>query len=431
MYWIYILSILAVTVVFAQMIVLILKDLGLWKWSFYKIEAPRLKKVQLSENTKILLKIAALCLLTRALILICGVVGNLVIDSYPFEFEKACQVWGRMDGYRYLDIAQYGYIGEGEYNRVINIAFYPLYPFIVRLFSYLLRPFCELQTAIAASAVIVSNLLFIFAVFIFYRLMRMDYGEKQCFCALKYLIIFPFSFFYAITYTESLFLLLSVLVFYFARKRKWTWCGIIGALASFSRPQGILLIIPVLYEYYINMALPKFRLREFFQSLRWSVIWIFLMPMGFIGYLIINKVVSGSFFGYLVHQKEYWNQQFGFFARNIANMFNQIMHGGNFAESAICWIPQIIVFFLSLVLLAFSYKKMRNSYFIYTFFYLFVSFSPTALISIPRYVMTAFPLYFRVGNLYKYKYLDLLISFVCIFLLCFFALLFTRERYVY
>jgi hypothetical protein len=57
--------------------------------------------------------------------------------------------------------------------------------------------------------------------------------------------IFPFSFFFGMVYTESLFLLLTVVSFYGFRSRRWLLGGASGALATATRVNGIL-ILPAL-----------------------------------------------------------------------------------------------------------------------------------------------------------------------------------------
>ena len=65
-----------------------------------------------------------------------------------------------------------------------------------------------------------------------------------------YLAIGPLSFFFQAVYTESLFLLLSLACFVFAREGRWRLAGVMGLLATLTRSTGVLLLIPLAYYYY-------------------------------------------------------------------------------------------------------------------------------------------------------------------------------------
>src|SRR4029077_2699644 len=61
----------------------------------------------------------------------------------------------------------------------------------------------------------------------------------------------PMAFFLSAVYSESLFLALSVGLFWSARKGRWAIAGALGALAGATRSVGVVLILPavVLYLY--------------------------------------------------------------------------------------------------------------------------------------------------------------------------------------
>ena len=83
-----------------------------------------------------------------------------------------------------------------------------------------------------------------------YRLVRTDFDEQLASRAVIYLAIGPLSFFLQAVYTESLFLLLSLACFVFAREGRWRLAGVMGLLATLTRSTGVLLLIPMAYYYY-------------------------------------------------------------------------------------------------------------------------------------------------------------------------------------
>ena len=59
----------------------------------------------------------------------------------------------------------------------------------------------------------------------------------------------PMAFFFSAVYSESLYLALSVGVFWCARQGRWAWAGVLGALASATRSAGVVLVVPALLLY--------------------------------------------------------------------------------------------------------------------------------------------------------------------------------------
>ena len=59
----------------------------------------------------------------------------------------------------------------------------------------------------------------------------------------------PMAFFFSAVYSESLYLALSVGLFLCARRGRWTWVGVLGALAGATRSTGLVLPLPALMIY--------------------------------------------------------------------------------------------------------------------------------------------------------------------------------------
>ena len=116
------------------------------------------------------------------------------------------------DGFWYLSIAQYGYdptIAHGN-----TPAFFPLYPLTVSAAEKVL-PF-----SYAVTGVIVSNLLFLPALMVLYRLTRERFGDGVARRTITYLSISPLSFVFSMVYTESLALLLICTTFLLLERRR-------------------------------------------------------------------------------------------------------------------------------------------------------------------------------------------------------------------
>jgi hypothetical protein len=66
--------------------------------------------------------------------------------------------------------------------------------------------------------------------------------ERRAARAVVLISVFPFAFFYGVAYSESTFLLFTVLAFYGFRTRRWWLGGICGAVATATRVPGIFML---------------------------------------------------------------------------------------------------------------------------------------------------------------------------------------------
>ena len=152
------------------------------------------------------------------------------------------RVWTLFDGIWYTLIAQYGY-------RIIQqAAFFPLYPLLMRATA----PLAGGNPALAG--IILSNILSLGAFILLGRLVEAEFGPRIARRTLLYYAIFPTGLFLAAVYTEALFLLLSVAAFLCMRQRRWLLAGALIALATLTRAQGALLLLPLAIEAWRALA---------------------------------------------------------------------------------------------------------------------------------------------------------------------------------
>jgi hypothetical protein len=147
--------------------------------------------------------------------------------------------WAHWDGVWYIKIATSGYADADG-----STAFFPLFPMLVRYLGVLF------DGNLLITGMVVSLLCYAGSVWLLWRLVRQDFDEELASRAVIYLAIGPLSFFLQAVYTESLFLLLSLGCFVFAREGRWRVAGVLGLLATLTRSTGVLLLIPMAYYYY-------------------------------------------------------------------------------------------------------------------------------------------------------------------------------------
>jgi hypothetical protein len=156
-------------------------------------------------------------------------------------WHNAIDATERQDAVWYLRLADAGWSADDA-----SAAFFPLYPLTVRVVGWMLPDSLAGDELLAA--LLVSNLAFLGALLTLFALTSESYGDRIARRAIVVAAIFPTAFFFLAPYTESLFLVLSVLAFREARHDRWGRVAVFGALAALTRSVGLLLIPALLVE---------------------------------------------------------------------------------------------------------------------------------------------------------------------------------------
>ena len=145
----------------------------------------------------------------------------------------------RWDARWYLEIAFEGYRFDPQATYLQPVVFFPLYPLLIRIGSYLSFPG-------DLAAILIANGCYLAAACLLYVLLCKRFDQKTARWTLLVWLMFPTSFFGGVGYTEGVIALLSVLWLWQFWQEKYIKAGLCGAIASGLRPQGILLAIPLL-----------------------------------------------------------------------------------------------------------------------------------------------------------------------------------------
>jgi hypothetical protein len=138
-------------------------------------------------------------------------------------------IWARWDSVFFVRIAEHGYDDA-------SAAFAPLYPAAVaglgRIFfgHYVL------------AGIVVSLAAALGAFVLLYRLAEERLGAEGAQRAVLYLAVFPMTLFLQAVYSESLYLLLVLLAFFFAERRRFVAAGVASGLAILTRVAGVALL---------------------------------------------------------------------------------------------------------------------------------------------------------------------------------------------
>ncbi len=248
----------------------------------------------------------------------------------------------RWDAAWYLVIARYGYRPDLGAFTSSRTAFFPLYPLGLRAIAMFGVP-------LVLAGVLLSMLALALALYGIHRLTTLELargGRLSATCpggevarlAVMLTAFAPMAFFLSAVYSESLYLALSVGLFWSARQGRWALVGLIGALASATRSTGLVLALPalVLYLYGPREDRPadfaageRLRWRQIAGSgtraraaasqllgrlrpryrLRRNVLWIGLLPAGVILYAAFLALSGGDALAPF-HAQEVWGRHF-------------------------------------------------------------------------------------------------------------------------
>ncbi|MFH1561193.1 MAG: hypothetical protein ABID04_01275 [Patescibacteria group bacterium] len=358
--------------------------------------------------------------------------GRNFLGSSLNDHASQPLIWSRanFDGEHYTQIAAGGY---GQHEQ----AFFPAYPRLIGLFQPFIHSFI-------LSGVFISSSFFLLSLWLLAILLK-DTGEneqtiKKC---LLWLVVFPGSFYFVSVYTESMFLFLALLAFYFARKKNWLLAGLVAGLASATRFVGIFLLPALLFEYYETvskrgmaerLSVAKERVKKFsfsylthlFKS-RWAHVkntfFILLSSWGLLAYgSWLNKTV-GDFFYFIKVQPEFGAQR----TVNRITMIYQVFW--RYLKMIVTvdvtnpiyltiWLEVLTaILFLILLILGWWKLKIHRSWLVFaTLAYVLPPLTGT-FSSMPRYILICFPCFLVLAKLKLPRWLYLL-SFLLLLLCC-------------
>jgi Gpi18-like mannosyltransferase len=306
----------------------------------------------------------------------------------------------RWDSGWYIKIASEGY------KEITHTVFFPLYPLILHLFSYIMN--------VKVAGFLVSNISFLLASIYLYRLIKIEYKKDIAISSILLMLIFPLTFFFSIIYTEGLFFLLTVSCIYYSRKKNWLLASILGFFTALTKVIGFLIFIPILMEYFdINWEKPK----KYFKKLKPDVLFLLLIPLGTFLYMIYQKIIFGSFLSFLVGVESF-NRKLVPITKTIINI--------------IIYPPTYQLYFfvsISIALFLIIYmirNRVRISYIAYSVVMFIVFLSTNLLESVPRYLSAIFPFYIAIGMLSQNKLYRYMIILLSIIFLVFFIYLFVN-----
>lgn len=327
------------------------------------------------------------------------ILRTIIYPLGEFDLSIILRDWVRWDANNYIRIATLGYDGYYENGMATTLVFFPLYSWIMKIFNIFIP-------SIEACGLIVSSICYSLGCVFLHALVSLDYNEKTAKKAVILISVFPFSFFFGAIMPESVFFFTGCACMYFACRRRFVISGILGALASLSRMQGLLLAVFFVTEW-INAYKPFTLVREKNYRSLWRNIFakltpVLIMPVGTLIYLYQNYKVTGDAFKFLEYQETVWGQHAQYFGITVADNFNNILNEFQTGSSTMCiWLPQFVLFFLCCATLIYGIRRHKSGYILFLVLYLIMNYTPSLLLSGGRYMTVAFPMFIILADFFE------------------------------
>jgi len=202
------------------------------------------------------------------------------------------------DGPLYIAVAKSFYDPDTIDNFNFNLpvkyfaAHFPLYPFLIRLFSFIGYPYAMLLVTVVSSVV---------AVFAFSKFISDFVDKKEVVWLTLIFSIFPARWLIvrSVGSPESLFLALIILSVYFFKKDKILISGLFGGLAALTKSPGILLFPALVGAYFIPLVRATLSIKGNSQPKNYGkIFYLFLIPLATLLVFYLYKIRLGDFLAY-------------------------------------------------------------------------------------------------------------------------------------
>jgi hypothetical protein len=295
----------------------------------------------------------------------------------------------RWDGRWYLIIAEHGYQSELPerigYIRDFDgaaIAFYPLYPYLARWFDYvfpggLVHAMLGLNFLLGAVAVVLVGML-----------ARQLYSVDTAQRAMVLFTLFPGSVVLSWNYAEATLIVCAAACMLFLLRERWELAGIMAALGTAARPNGIALVAACAAA----AAIAIYRKRQ------WrSLLSVGMSPLGAIGYHWYLRVHTGERWPWMRAQKEAWNEGWSWGATAVRYIWRFLQNplGTGFGDTYMQ--AFVAVTALGIGLFCSVRKRLPWLMLAYVVVVAALMLSTKVVEPRPRFVFTAFPLVIGVA----------------------------------
>ena len=328
----------------------------------------------------------------------------------PIEGETFVSSLFHFDAGWYQEIARHGYFDPAA------TAFFPLYPLLVRIFSYPLLGNYRL------AALVISWISLLGALLYLHRLASLLEGGEAAFRSCLYALVFPTAIILAVGYSESLFLLCAVASFYHARRSGWTAAGAWAVAACLARPTGLAVCAGIALE---ALRQSGWRL----SGLRPRMAAVLIGPLGLVAYMAYLQADFGDFL-LISKAHQSWGRNFnpGGIFHSLGNLFSRKDLFS--AESA--FLLLILAFLVLAMLTLVRYgAPLGIMSLLLLLFPLLISPKTEPTMSIARMVLVIYPAFILMGRWGRNRDLERAYLVVSVLGLAYFTICFLQLRFLF
>lgn len=283
------------------------------------------------------------------------------------------------DGLWYMAIARDGYPTSIPPDVTYHVdearaAFFPLFPLLTRAVDLVL------PGGDTAAVLFLNGLLGFVAVVGAGMLGRKLYGVSAGRLSAVFMAFFPGSFVLSFAYSEALFVVIALACLWFLLDEEWTAAGVMAALGTATRPNGVALVAACAVA-----ALIAIRRDRDWRSL----VAVALAPVGFVSFQLWLGQHTGEAGAWFRVQREAWDEgaSFGLTAlRNTAEAVVQPLTSPTDTITAIS-----VVTTVALIVMAHR-SKLPLVPSVYSWTIIAMMVLPATVTARPRFIYAAFPL---------------------------------------
>jgi hypothetical protein len=316
-------------------------------------------------------------LVSRALVWVGAELGyRLVVPAktgLDGGYTRALLPFIRWDGHYYADIARhwYGPGPAGSSEQLVRVAFFPLYPLLVRLAG-----------GSDWALVLLPNLFFLGALVVVYLVARRYLEAGHAELAIWVLAFGPAAMFFSFPYSESLYLLLTAGSFLLLEAGLWLPAAVLGGASAMTRVSGVLMSL----AFWSEAIRPRAR--------GWRLLLAGLLPVaGLAAVAAVDWTQFGDPFAFAKAQSTWVSPH-----RNplypVGTIGTAILSGDPFRPEAI-GLPVLVLFAVATVWVL---RTMPLGYGAYSAALILLGLRQAlfqgSFFSVPRYIVAAFPCYF-------------------------------------
>ncbi len=298
----------------------------------------------------------ALAVAIRLLVFAAGVAGTQligIVNSKPFP--GMLQIWLRKDGGWYIRIASRGY--NSPPRGLLTANFFPLYPLSISTVQHVTGLFLG-ASSYAVAGIVVSWTMFLVACVLLFRLAADRFGEQVAYLSVLLLGIFPFSYYFGATYTESLYLVCALVAFLGIERGNWWLAGTGALFAGATRPTGLIVGLAVVVAYLLDWIRTR-------HHLRWDLLALALTPLGVVGFAFYSWLEFGDPLAYMVAARLGWGEHLQIGALVLA--IKTLMHPHNWVHGSVQNLIYSLVDLVVLIACYPIYRLLGASYAVFTF----------------------------------------------------------------